>query len=65
MRAVVARLLFLAMGLAAMEIAVGGAPGTTPILVASLLVIGFIGIVAGSAGFMVPLLGHAPKEGSR
>jgi hypothetical protein len=65
MRAVAVRLLMLAAGMAAVEIAIGSTPGTPPIIVGLVLAIGLIGVVAGSAGFMVPLLGQAAQRGSK
>jgi len=58
------RIILLAVGLGAVEIGLVGAVGSGAPLAWLAVVIGLLVIVAGSAGFMVPLLGgRADQEG--
>jgi len=58
------RIILLAVGLGAVEIGLVGAVGSGALLGWLTVVIGLALIVAGSAGFMVPLLGgRADEEG--
>jgi len=56
------RIILLAIGLGAVEIGLVGAVGSGAPLGWLTVVIGLLLIVAGSAGFMVPLLGGRPDQ---
>ena len=65
MAAVVFRLVLLAVGMGAVEIGLGDALAQgSPLGWALVLLVGMPLIVAGSAGFMVPLLGGQNQKGS-
>ena len=65
MAAVVFRLILLALGLGALEIGLGSAlVDGSPVSWALVLLVGLPLVVAGSAGFMAPLLGGAHQKGS-
>lgn len=65
MAAVLFRVVLLAAGMAAVEIGLGDALAkNSPLGWALVLLIGLPMIVAGSAGFMAPLLGGARQKGT-
>lgn len=59
MRALLVRLALLTGGMAAIEIGLASGPAAAPLGVTALVVIGIVSLVAGSAGFMVPLFSGA------
>jgi len=59
------RIICLAAGLGAVEIGLVSAVGSGTPLGWLAVVIGLVLVVAGSAGFMVPLLGGRPAQGGR
>ncbi len=65
MRAFLARLALLTVGMATLEIALAKAPGTSPATWGTLLVAGLASLVGGSVGFMLPALGQGRGKGSR
>ncbi|HEY3336088.1 MAG TPA: hypothetical protein VGK16_12730 [Candidatus Limnocylindrales bacterium] len=63
MRTVLLRLALLTVGMAIVEVVLAGDPSTPIYLTAPALVAGLLSLVAGSVGFMTPLLNGGPQKG--
>lgn len=62
MRALFARIGLITVGMAATEIGLAGGPGLAEVAASALVVFGLVVVVAGTAGFMVPLLSRTYIE---
>ncbi len=65
MRALLARLTLLTLGMAVLETALASAPGTPLSVWGALLAAGLASLLGGSVGFMLPALGQGRGKGSR